>query len=551
MMIETKSHRTIASTLIGLALLCATNRSLAQAPTAPDVTGPDYSVSYTSAYGAEYSALQEKYGASGQWVDVHYNGGTVPFSGKPAGEYFYRKMDMYVYYPEWWWEPPYYSPNYSAETRVVVTAGGPVPPIDSLLTQLGYQYEARYGDGDGNGLLDLFVSRVSGGQDGNGTLGQFLLLQNWDQSFSAVAADGAQIVAASSWPVANVDLRINDVDLDGFVDLNIIGIGGLIGGALDQIVFAPGQVLSVVPSGVRAVTWDVTTFLRDSRNWQYDPNYFAANAFTYAPVYAWWAVCDNGYSGPAEYASGYGCYYFYTLIGYYSIFNTSAYSWDAYELSGAWSGMEAAEAIFANTTNAIILSNVFERIFGRKPFKGVIIAAGGDGITIPGDIPIPDAPPDTDVKPRWRWLRIFTVVTIEIEALDYLRQFRPLLRIVDAPELADIHWCQCFRTLYGGLEVKQFWMDAIDAEWWATVGMTRYTAADGLRGSNRVRTMVFTWVRQTTWQIAMPPISEPPTKGHLDYYEGSTLVVLNQDIATSPFGRIKMLRQYPPLDVLH
>jgi hypothetical protein len=123
------------------------------------------------------------------------------------------------------------------------------------------------------------------------------------------------------------------------------------------------------------------------------------------------------------------------------------------------------------------------------------------------------------------------------------------VRIVDAPELADISLCQCFRTVFGQLEVKQFWMDPIDAEWWARVGMTRYTAADGLRGSNRYRTMVFTWVRHTTWLLGMPPIPEPGTKGHLDY-TAATLPILNQDIATSPFGRIKMLRVYPPLDVL-
>jgi hypothetical protein len=548
-MMETTTQRIIASALIGLAFLLGSSPSWAQAPTAPAVTGPDYSVSYTYAYGAEYSALQERVGSSGAWVDVHYNGGSVPFSAKPPGEYFYRKLDMYVYYSEWWWEPPSYYPVVSAETRVLVAAGGTIPSVDSLLTQMGYQYEARYGHGDGNGLLDLFVRRVSGGQDGNGTLGQILMLQNADLSFSAVPASTAQAAAASSWPVANVGLKVNDVDLDGFVDLNITGIGGLISGALDQIVYAPGQVLNFSPSGVRAITPQVAMFLRDSRNWQYDPNYFAVNAISYAPVYAWWAYCDNGYSGPAEYAGGYGCYYYYVLIGYYPLFNTSSYSWDAYELSGAWEVIEAAQGIYANTNSAIILSNVFERIFGKKPFKGVVTQAGGDVITIPGDIPIPDVPDDADTKPRWRWLRIFSILTIELEALDYLQQFRPLVRIVDNGELADISACQCFRTLFGQLEVKQFWMDPIDAEWWATVGMTRYTHSDGLRGSNRTRSMVFTWVRQSTWQIAWPPISEPPTKGHLDYYVGSTLEVLNQDIATSPFGRIKKLREYPPLNV--
>ncbi len=54
----------------------------------------------------------------------------------------------------------------------------------------------------------------------------------------------------------------------------------------------------------------------------------------------------------------------------------------------------------------------------------------GDAVVLPGDIPIPDVPDDTDTRRKWRWLRIFTVITMELEALDYLRQFRPIVRIL-------------------------------------------------------------------------------------------------------------------------
>ena len=49
----------------------------------------------------------------------------------------------------------------------------------------------------------------------------------------------------SGWStVTSVDLVLNDINLDGFVDILVRGLGGSggpIAGALDQIVYAPGQ----------------------------------------------------------------------------------------------------------------------------------------------------------------------------------------------------------------------------------------------------------------------------------------------------------------------
>ena len=118
-------------------------------------------------YGNELDAA----GTSGNWsVVTSYPQMSASFSGKPQGEYFYRAHE-YIFVmggpPE---EPfPVLTHYYSGEARVLVHFG-PIPVADNIEDQLGYSFETRKGDINGDGLDDIFLDRVSGGEAGNGSL---------------------------------------------------------------------------------------------------------------------------------------------------------------------------------------------------------------------------------------------------------------------------------------------------------------------------------------------------------------------------------------------
>ncbi len=550
-MFESIRHRRSLQAIAFVVLWALAQTVQAQPPTAPAFTQGNYSVSYTMGPAASFVYLEEKVGVNGAWQVVPspngpYYGGTVTFSNKPAGQYYYRKVD-YVGYWDQYYAVSYY-PEYSGETLVTVW-NGPVPSIDPLHTQMHYRYESRYGDYNGDGRLDLFINRIAGGQAGNGTLGAFVLRQNADLSFTTLVPSPAEIGWVSGWPLWNLRLDVNDVDLDGFVDLNVGGINTLIGGAADQIVYAPGQLMALAPSGLRASTAALQMFLRDTAAWTFDSNYFWTNAIYSVPAYDVYWVCPPwGYVPDYDYWSyyyyyGYYCYPYPVFVGYANVFDAGTYSWDSFRFTDLWDRVEDAGGLYAGTADAIAFSQLFQTVFGRQLLKGVIELPGGDVIDLPNDIPIPDAPPKP--KPFWRLLRIFPMIALEIEVLRYPLNFKYIFRIVHDAERASIAACQCFSLGPAGLEVKQFWITPVDGDFWALVRQRSLPNVNGGFDSNYHRSMVFTMIRKETYNAALPLIAEPGTLGHLDFWFGTTLPLLNADIATSPFGRIKVLREYP------
>lgn len=291
----------------------------AQAPAAPAVTTGNYTVTYAPCSTCVSHWLEErKEGAT--WI---YAGtGTLTVTSKPVGTYYYR-AGYYAFDAS----RMATTLRYSAETRVTVATY--VPPIDSLETQLGYRYETRYGDGNGDGRLDLFVNRIAGGAAGNGAIDALLLIQDASARFSALVPSAAQSAAGRSWPQAAVEIVLRDFNVDGFADVLIRGIARAlgIGGALNQIVYAPGRVLTSLPLGVRAVDSTLKGFVANARDYVVDPNHFrrmAPVAQVYVPV-TYQACTGAGYPIDGEYgACTWFTYYYVVLIPDYSVFEPHA-----------------------------------------------------------------------------------------------------------------------------------------------------------------------------------------------------------------------------------
>ncbi len=155
---------------------------------------------------------------------------------------------------------------------LTVTVDGPTP--DSVAAQLEDAWETRVGDLDGDSLVDVYLKRTSEAV-GGGLLRDVILRQEDGGVFSAEPAPSgsANATSASTWPVSTVaEAVLNDINLDGFVDVLVRGLGTAIGATIpDQMVYASGRRPQVV---LNAVDDGVKNFLGEVSEWIQNPEYF-------------------------------------------------------------------------------------------------------------------------------------------------------------------------------------------------------------------------------------------------------------------------------------
>jgi hypothetical protein len=331
----------------------------APTPTVSAVSGGSYTVSYPDC-GCSYDWLEESMdGAAWSYVGQR----SVAFAGKPQGTYYYR---VGYYFAEYYWI------DYGEAVAVTV---GPSVSAEPLSTQLLYRYDTRYGDGNGDGLPDLFVSRVAGGSSGNGTVETLMLLQAGGGRFSSFVPSAAQASVAKSWPQAAVQVVLQDFNVDGFVDLLIKGVRNVIGGAPNQIVYAPGRSGGLQPIGVRAVDGGLKRFAANSRDYFADTGYFERNApVYYATVPAVYYYClPSAYNYDVYYGDLY-CnwyvYYYQIATRDYSVFDSAAV--------GTWSTEASIEARTVSAEQGVAsIKRSYEGVLGA-PIGGAD-ASGQNG----------------------------------------------------------------------------------------------------------------------------------------------------------------------------
>jgi hypothetical protein len=317
-----------------LTLLCSRFASAYTAPPAapPSSVDGSYTVSWAVQCASDCLAqwLEEKVG-SGGFVAVG-GGSPVAYSGKPAGQYTYRLAQLTGSY----WVP-YYAIEYS--TEVTVSVGAALPPLDPLLTQRSYQYETRVGDIDYDGRLDLFIQRVSGGVANNGVLDKIIVQQaSTPGQYVLVPPSPAQAAVAAAWPVSSAQVAVEDINVDGFVDVTVKGVASALGspGAANVIVYSPGAPFASVPKGSRTVDADLLRFVGNMLDYEVDQNYFANSApYVYYYLFFTWSTCGGGSvsSDPIFYWDS-GCVAVYQYVtGYYQDY--SAFSSAAVAIANA------------------------------------------------------------------------------------------------------------------------------------------------------------------------------------------------------------------------
>ncbi|MEO8467332.1 MAG: hypothetical protein ABI640_18560 [Gammaproteobacteria bacterium] len=347
--------KTSKGILLGLALLCSRFAgAYTPPPTAPaSSANGSYSVSWIVQCGSGCFSqwLEEKVGTGG-FVSV---GGSSPlmYSAKPAGQYTYRIARVLGSYVPPYYMVPYYLTEYS--TEVTVNVGAALPPLDPLLSQRSYQYQTRVGDINYDGRRDLFIQRVSGGVANNGVLDKVIVQQtSTPGQYVLVPPTAAQAVVAAAWPASPAQVAVEDINVDGFVDVTVKGVAGALGvpGAANLIVFSPGAPFASVPKGIRTLDTDLLRFVGNMLDYEVDQNYFVNNApyVYYFYVYSW-STCGGASASDPLY--GYtGCFGFNQVVsGYYqdySQFSSAAVAISdasAKAASGQTSSTAAVDAI--------------------------------------------------------------------------------------------------------------------------------------------------------------------------------------------------------------
>ena len=324
--------------------------------------GESYSVTY-----APQPILQERVGATGTWTFVTGTNGVAEFSGKPEGIYYYRgvTIDFYSGFPQFY---------YSNEISVNVYSGPPIE-VDGIWDQKDYIYQVRKGDINGDGKLDLFVNRTSGGNANNGVLNATILQQQADKTFLAIAATPAQLSTAASWATATIEVVLSDFNMDGYVDLILKGISSHIAGANNQMVFSKGQLFSGQASSVRDIDDDFVKTFSSITHWLGDSNYFDNNIITvtgYTYVLTYGCQYDWFYG---EYICG----FYYVLVPYTATgYDASLISQDALDLRDALEDVtQAGEFVLDALSNpAKAVADILESILGETILGGVLRNGG-------------------------------------------------------------------------------------------------------------------------------------------------------------------------------
>lgn len=319
-------QRWLCLAVLAAAALASGAANAVPAPSAPATAGSSYTVSYQPCSGCSAHWLEER-AENGSWT---YKGQSpLNVIGKPSGTYYYRVGNEFTvydgYFGYYWWT------EYSAEVRVTVASN--VAPLDPLTTQLGYRYETRYGDGNGDGRLDVLLNRVSGGVSGSGVVETVLLLQGSGGQLSPSVPSASLAAVAKSWPTAPIQTVLNDFNADGFVDVLLKGVSSIVSGGLNQIVFSPASPFTYQPLGMRAVDDGLKRFVAQSRAYYADSGYFDANAplvLYYVPV----PYCyPTNYYDYYNYACYWTTYWYPVVYRDYSVFDSTAVSTASTEAS--------------------------------------------------------------------------------------------------------------------------------------------------------------------------------------------------------------------------
>ena len=348
-------------------------------------TSSDYTISgnYTGTRDYLTWELHESDTRGNDWVyPVSPSTFTQNIVGRTNGRYTYRLEGCYLE------RHPMYQEAVelcgSVGDSLTVTVNGPAP--DSVATQLDYTFQVRSGTIGTNGPMALFIDRTSTAT-GAGVF-QDVILKQVGGGFELVAPASEPTVMPSGWTVATgVELVVDDINLDGFVDIVVQGLGASTGPfprSYDQIVFAPGHKGGALGT-LRAVDSSLTNFLSELSSWTRDPTYFQQQTVSYSePILGLRANC-HGEDG-VQY-----CTHFPIVIGSRTVTVYTNSSNEAREFAGVFPIVDGRIDldVTLGSAQAKKLGGILERVLGTKVLNGQLERACTGLFPYDSDVEIP------------------------------------------------------------------------------------------------------------------------------------------------------------------
>jgi len=169
-------------------------------------------------------------------------------------------------------------PSTSPVTQVVVS-GNQNPQPDSRFEQAFDQYQARTGDINGDGLVDLYIERLTPSIQVDGTVQSTILMQNTNGNFNPLVPSASQTNIAKNFPISeSIEIGRGDLNADGFLDISLSNLDSDLGtGMGTHMLFAPGVIGNSAPLGVTRITPSLARLMVDIAGALIDPAYVGNN----------------------------------------------------------------------------------------------------------------------------------------------------------------------------------------------------------------------------------------------------------------------------------
>jgi hypothetical protein len=255
---------------------------------------------------------------------------------------------------------------------------------------------ARVGDLNGDGRLDIFLQQqkpkvVQISLDDltfpvplRPDVGEFVLQQNAAGEFNLVSTLTAQAKQAiKQWAIQSaIKVIARDLNIDGVVDVLLGGVGSVIPGGKNVIVFASPTV-NGPPTVVRNVDSVLDKFIKDVGGFSDNPNYFASGVGV---------QCGTVYIRTLHYDS-YTLEYYYTYDPYWVcqyVFDPSGFSIPAINFLNRFVPIANSGQLVAQTSDAISVSQQLRNLFGIDFFKNALEQGGSGGVPWCEDVPWPE-----------------------------------------------------------------------------------------------------------------------------------------------------------------
>ena len=206
--------------------------------------------------GGTWSTISSTFSGQGS-INLVRSPGIYEYRTRAVEEFFHNQYEPDIRFV------------FSSSISVTVYAGDP-PVFDEIEDQMEYDWQARAGHINSDGILDVFIERTSGDLD-NGIVSEAILLGRPGGTYARFTGTATQIATARSWPTINASFELGDYNLDEIGDLVVVDLPG---NGMPHILLSAGRFFERNATHVIPMDNSRLLFFKDLAGWASDENHF-------------------------------------------------------------------------------------------------------------------------------------------------------------------------------------------------------------------------------------------------------------------------------------